>query len=186
MGGAFDNSSNFFSSPSTTARAICVSIVPWQTAFTRMPLAAYSRTAVRVRPMECHRTCGRRGSGPSHVDLGRRVGPHRHLRNRRPGKDPASGPSPPAVNFRTLGRIRPQPDAARPNFGTLQKEKSYDKTRLESCLEYMLTGIQSYRSIALLALALRCANTQQIENPLLAAGFRTVIIAAGIRFSYSH
>ena len=45
---------------------------------------------------------GRRESGPSHLDLGRRVGPHRHLRSRGPGEDPDAGLGAQAVKFRAL------------------------------------------------------------------------------------
>jgi hypothetical protein len=71
--------------------------------------------------------------------------------------------------------MRPDPISER-----YKKKKSYEKTRLEKLLRVYIYRIQSYRRIALLALALRCANTQQIETLLSAAGFRTVIIAAGI------
>ena len=42
-------------------------------------------------------------------------------------------------------------------------------------MKYILTGFNLIGAIALLALAVGCANTQHTENLLSAAGFRTVI-----------
>jgi hypothetical protein len=42
-------------------------------------------------------------------------------------------------------------------------------------MKYILTGFNLVGAIALLALAVGCANTQHTENLLSAAGFRTVL-----------
>ena len=42
-------------------------------------------------------------------------------------------------------------------------------------MKHIFTGFNIIGAIALLAMALGCANTQQTENLLSAAGFRTII-----------
>jgi hypothetical protein len=79
--------------------------------------------------------------------------------------------------------VYPQADLEDPNllrnsFRQLGKSKPPTKQLIrkhEKPMKHIFTGFNLIGAIALLALALGCANTQQTENLLSAAGFRTIV-----------